>query len=295
MGEGVAGGGDRAHAHPVPDLDDLAVAHRGAVEGHLVLAVDEVRGAGALRERQTAGDVVVVDVGLEDVGEAHAVLVEQVEDAVDVALRVDHEGDLAVVDEVAAVAERRASRSVRTVRAVMDECPFRRTGGHASLEPPRGITTTVTEPPGGLYSWGHDRLHAVNHHRAPLRRDGGCGARAARGGGLRRAHRDRPQGDAEDEARRRRRSADHPGRLPTRARPPGAPGGAVDRGAPALQRRGPLGRRDDDRGRGLRPGHHDDVRRRAERDAARRLRGRPGRLTSALEALSAPDTAEGSK
>ena len=33
---------------------------------------------------------------------------------------------------------------------------------------------------------------------------------------------------------------------------------------------------DDDRGRGLRPGHHDDVRGRTERDTARRVRGRPG-------------------
>ena len=48
-----------------------------------------------------------MDVGLEDVGEPDVVLGQQVEHAVDVALRVDDEGDLAVVDEVAAVAERR--------------------------------------------------------------------------------------------------------------------------------------------------------------------------------------------
>ena len=90
-----------------PDLDDLSVRDRGAVEGHLVLAVDEVVGTGALREGEATGDVVVVDVGLEDVGEAYAVLVEQGQDPVDVALRVDHDGDLAVVHEVGAVAERR--------------------------------------------------------------------------------------------------------------------------------------------------------------------------------------------
>ena len=107
VGERVAGGSQRGDAHPSTHLDDLSVRNGGAVEGHVVLAVDEVLGTGALRESEPAGDVVVVDVGLEDVGEAHVVLLEQGEDAVDVALRVDHEGDLAVVHEVAAVAERR--------------------------------------------------------------------------------------------------------------------------------------------------------------------------------------------
>ena len=47
----------------------------GAGEGHVVLAIDEVLGTGSLREREAAGDVVVVDVGLEDVREVQAVLV----------------------------------------------------------------------------------------------------------------------------------------------------------------------------------------------------------------------------
>ena len=103
----MAGGCQRGDAHPSTHLDDLPVRHGGAVEGHVVLAVDEVLGTGALREREAAGDVVVVDVGLEDVRQAYAVLLEEVEHAVDVALWVDDERDLAVVDEVAAVAERR--------------------------------------------------------------------------------------------------------------------------------------------------------------------------------------------
>ena len=105
MGERVAGGRQRGDAHASTHLDDLSVRHGGAGEGHVVLAVDEVVGTGPLREREAAGDVVVVDVGLEDVGEAYAVLVEEGQHAVDVALRVDHERDLAVVHEVAAVAE----------------------------------------------------------------------------------------------------------------------------------------------------------------------------------------------
>ena len=56
---------------------------------------------------QTAGDVVVVDVGLEDVGDSHTRRRGQVEYAVDVPLWVDHERDLAVMGEVAAIPQRR--------------------------------------------------------------------------------------------------------------------------------------------------------------------------------------------
>jgi hypothetical protein len=78
---------------------------RCALEVHRVVGVDEVRRAGGRRQGGTAGDVVVVNVGLEHVGEPDPVLVEQREDPVDVALRVHHQGDLAVVDQVAAVAQ----------------------------------------------------------------------------------------------------------------------------------------------------------------------------------------------
>ena len=63
--------------------------------------------AGALGQREPTGHVVVVDVRLEDVGEPHPVLLEQVQDAVDVTLRIDHERDLAVVDDVAAITQGR--------------------------------------------------------------------------------------------------------------------------------------------------------------------------------------------
>ena len=96
--------------HPVPDLDGLAVRDRGALEGDLVGGIDEVRRTGAPGQGEAAGDVVVVDVGLEDVGQPDLVLGQQVEDPVDVALRVDHERDLAVVDEVAAVTQASGSR-----------------------------------------------------------------------------------------------------------------------------------------------------------------------------------------
>ena len=54
-----------------------------------------------------AGDVVVVDVGLQHVGDAQAPLLGEVGDAVGVALGVDDHGDLAVGDEVAAVPQGR--------------------------------------------------------------------------------------------------------------------------------------------------------------------------------------------
>ncbi len=107
VGERVAGGRQHSDAHTSTHLDDVSVRYGGAGEGDVVLAIDEVLGAGPLRESEAAGDVVVVDVGLEDVREAYGVLVEEGQHAVDVALRVDDERDLAVVHEVAAVAEGR--------------------------------------------------------------------------------------------------------------------------------------------------------------------------------------------
>ena len=116
VGERVAGGCQRSDAHPSTHLDDLSVRYGGAGEGHVVLPIDEVPGTGSLREREAPGDVVVVDVRLEHVREAYAVLVEEVEDAVDVALGVDHEGDVAVVHEIAPVAQgRRLDRDDRQV------------------------------------------------------------------------------------------------------------------------------------------------------------------------------------
>ena len=56
---------------------------------------------------EPAGHVVVVDVGLEDVGDPHAGRLGDAEDAVVVALRVDHQGDLAVVGQIGAVTQAR--------------------------------------------------------------------------------------------------------------------------------------------------------------------------------------------
>ena len=74
-----------------------------------------------------------MDVGLEDVGEADAVLVEQGQHPVDVALRVDHEGDLAVVHEVAAVAERRGLDGDDGAGRTSQTHPHGATGGDPGL------------------------------------------------------------------------------------------------------------------------------------------------------------------
>jgi hypothetical protein len=107
VGESVPGRGHHPHGHRGTDRDEVTVGHGHPVEGDGVVGVDVVRGTGALREGVSAGDVVVVEVGLEDVGDPNPVGGGQVEDAVDVTLRVDHECDLAVVHEIAAIAERR--------------------------------------------------------------------------------------------------------------------------------------------------------------------------------------------
>ena len=66
-----------------------------------------VGGPGGPRQSQPAGQVVVVYVRLEDVGDPDATLGRQGQYPADIALRVDDEGQLPVVREIAAVAERR--------------------------------------------------------------------------------------------------------------------------------------------------------------------------------------------
>jgi len=86
----------------------MAVADRHPFEGDPVGGVDVVGTAGGAGQREPAGDVVVVQVRLEDVGDPHVTLASQHQYPVDVPLRVYHEGDLAVGDQVAPVAERRS-------------------------------------------------------------------------------------------------------------------------------------------------------------------------------------------
>jgi hypothetical protein len=106
VGEGVTGRGQRGHPHPRADRDRVAVPDRRPLEGDAVVRVHVVRRSGGPGEGQASGQVVVVDVGLEDVGHRDPVALEQREHPVDVALRIDDERELAVVDDVAPIAER---------------------------------------------------------------------------------------------------------------------------------------------------------------------------------------------
>jgi hypothetical protein len=102
---GEQGRGDRRSVAAAADHPHLACWY--VAELARIVSVDVVGGVGGLRQGQAAAHVVVVDVGLEHVGDAHPVLLGEGEDTVEVALRVDHQRDLAVIGEVAAVTKAR--------------------------------------------------------------------------------------------------------------------------------------------------------------------------------------------
>jgi hypothetical protein len=101
----VSGSGQDPHPQIGPDVEGVAVAQRIPLKGHRVGGVEQVSGADGAGEGQAAGDVVVVDMGFHHMGDVDTGRVGQVDDPVDVALRVDHQRGGAVVGEVAAVAE----------------------------------------------------------------------------------------------------------------------------------------------------------------------------------------------
>nr|WP_242473343.1 hypothetical protein [Blastococcus sp. TML/M2B] len=86
-------------------LEHVAVGGRHALVRHVVPGGDDVPRADRPGELEAAGQVVVVQVGLQDQRDAHAALPGRRQHAVDVALGVDHDADPTVADQVAAVAE----------------------------------------------------------------------------------------------------------------------------------------------------------------------------------------------
>ena len=106
MGVGVAGGVQHPQPHSA-GLQHLTVAHRDVVKGNAAAFGQYVGGSDALGQLEAAGHVVVVDVGLDHVADLQPARGDQVQDAVEVALGVDHHGDLTVGGEVAPVAETR--------------------------------------------------------------------------------------------------------------------------------------------------------------------------------------------
>lgn len=102
---GVAGGGEDGDGEAA-ELQDVAVPDALPLELHRLVGGDEVGHPQRAGEVEATGDVVVVDVGLEDVGQSDPVGIEDLQHPVDVALRVDDQGGAAVADDVAAVPQR---------------------------------------------------------------------------------------------------------------------------------------------------------------------------------------------
>jgi len=102
----MARGGQHPHPHPVADRDHVPIGDAGPVEGHLVGGVDVVGRPGGPGQRQPAGHVVVVQMGLEHVGDPHTLGRGQVQHPVNIPLRIHHHGNVAVVREVAPVTQR---------------------------------------------------------------------------------------------------------------------------------------------------------------------------------------------
>ena len=103
----MAGSGQHSHPQRRGHVDDVAVPHPCPLVCDGVVGIHVIGGAGLAGQRQPAGDIVVVDVGFEDVGDPHTCGSSELQDPVDVALRVDHQRDPPVVDQVAAVPQGR--------------------------------------------------------------------------------------------------------------------------------------------------------------------------------------------
>ena len=88
-----------------PGVDDVAVGDRASVVVDVIACRHCVVGADGAGQFEPSGDVVVVQVGFQHVGDADLALLREVEYAVDVALRIDHDRDAVVGDQVAAVTE----------------------------------------------------------------------------------------------------------------------------------------------------------------------------------------------
>src|SRR5215467_9040238 len=174
--ERMAWRSNSSYEHPRADWENVAVVHRGPGKRHLVLGVDQIRRACVLSQRQPACDVVVMDVRLEDVGESDALIAEHCQDAVDVPLRIDYEGDLAVVDEVAPIPETRRLerddcdgvdfRHLRVSRTVSSRCTLWREKRSRSRIPMGVYVIVQQENPWG-YSTSIARAGLLVHFRCP--------------------------------------------------------------------------------------------------------------------------------
>ena len=137
----MPGSGDHRDPHRIPDRDHIAVADRDPAESHVVGPVHVIPGTGLAGQRQAAGHVVIVNVGLEHMGDLGPPAGRCRQHPVNVPLRIHHQRGSPVGRQVTAVPQR---RGVDTDDLDHNRTsPARTSAAHAttiSLYTPKGIS-----------------------------------------------------------------------------------------------------------------------------------------------------------
>ena len=102
----MTGGGDHPHPHRLPRCHHIPVRDPHPAERHLVSSVHEVGRAGLARERESPGDVIVVDMGFEHVRHRNPAPGGHLKHPVNVTLRVHHYRSGAIGGQVGPVTQR---------------------------------------------------------------------------------------------------------------------------------------------------------------------------------------------
>jgi hypothetical protein len=106
VSEGVTRGVQHPDPHPRTCLQHVPVPRPDALVADLIVGGDHVRRTGLSGKEVATGDVVIVDMGLDHVGDPQSVFGDDGQYPVDVALRVDDHGVVPIVGDIAAVAQR---------------------------------------------------------------------------------------------------------------------------------------------------------------------------------------------
>jgi hypothetical protein len=89
----------------VTDRERVAIMHRQTFIGQIDIARHDIGSTMPTGQLQPTGDVVVVNVGLGDVGEGQAVLGEELVNSVDVPLGIHHKGVDTIMGNVTAITQ----------------------------------------------------------------------------------------------------------------------------------------------------------------------------------------------
>lgn len=104
---GVSGGRDRRHPQRA-DRDCLAVRDWLMLKLNFIRCVDEVDSILASCQHQTAGQVVIVQMGFRDVRDSHTSIRRSLLNPVRITLRIDDQRHLPVMHEIRAVSKLRS-------------------------------------------------------------------------------------------------------------------------------------------------------------------------------------------